>query len=568
MRTRRIFCLVIVFVMAAIPAHALSLGDVIGAFSNSEEARTAASAQPENALSSRPDDSVYMVLRLEDTSRLLKWIFSRENIDVFMPLILGSNDSNEIIGGLEILSAIANNTPIKSAALVIGTDRAGARSNTPFFQMAFTVSPELSSVVEKIEQGSASDSDFARLILGNDSPIAPMAETMIKAEREGDMFRIDNEIFLKVQDGMILLGTSAGEVDAALSAINDEGSRILAKFPRRFGQKDFALFHVDFGTALILDTEGKAKDFKPDEYFDSPLNIELSFERLADKFIVRNAYNFREAFNDEYADLIASKGRNIIPVNGGNIDITNAGSKSPLAAIGGHLDLPAIKDVDDLKSWWTFIVKQLKNRFGITEEEFSGLFTGAFSLSVNDSVTFEGFKIPAVYISQTGIKGAARKVYERLTRSPHFHKVQDGILQLDSSISPISCLVRDNGETLGIDFAELSSLSGSPAMKPVFADLMNTPAISAAWLDFAGIQSWITDDENGVMMVLGPIATFGGFGKYFQAFRDVITAEFSVPSVAFICEDIETFRTEFAIADVNPANGLFARLIKIYRDLK
>ncbi|MBQ4432264.1 MAG: hypothetical protein II877_12240, partial [Synergistaceae bacterium] len=210
--------------------------------------------------------------------------------------------------------------------------------------------------------------------------------------------------------------------------------------------------------------------------------------------------------------------------------------------------------------------KQLKNRFGITEEEFAGLFTGPFSFVVNDSVTYEGFNIPAIYTSQTGRDDSAAKVFDKLSKSKHFQKVKEGILQADSSLSPVSCLVQDKGATLGIDFAELATIGGKPEMKPALNDLMNSPAVVAMWLDFASIQSWLNSDENGFMMMLGPLATFSGFGKHFQAFRDIVGAELSVPAMSIRLEDYETIHTEFSLADVNPENGLIAKIVKVYRD--
>ena len=186
---------------------------------------------------------------------------------------------------------------------------------------------------------------------------------------------------------------------------------------------------------------------------------------------------------------------------------------------------------------------------------------------MNDSVTYEGFKIPALYISQTGMKGAAGKIFSHLTKSPHFQKVQEGILQLDTSISPVSCLIQNKGETLGINFAELTSLNGSPMIKPVLRSLVNSVGIAAVWVDFDGIRSWIMDDENGVMAMLMPMAKFAGYGEIAEAVNDILTAEFSVPSFSFRAENIEKFRFEFTNVKINPANGIFSRGVKVYQRL-
>ena len=566
MRMRKILCLAIFAIMLCVTAsHALSLGEILGANTVKESAKT------ENALSPRPEDSVYVMLKLDDTGSFLKWIFSRENINILMPLIIGSEDSNEIMGVVEVLSSIAENTPVKSLAIVSGINKEDAKRQDTYFQLAFTVSPEAEPYVKKIADGKAEASDFARLLLGVNSPLLSMAETMLKAEREDDMFKIDNELFVKAHDGLIVMGSSANEVKAALNALSDEKSRLFATTKRRFNAKDFAFIHFDFNTASMLDDDDDDKtlaEFDTGTVFEKPLDVEFAFTKLADKFIMSTGLNFAQTLKKEYADKVTTANKSISPVKGGHIDITNAGTKSPLLAFGGYLHITGIKDVpdNDAKKAWDFMVKQLKNRFGITEEEFAGLFTGPFSFVVNDSVTYEGFNIPAIYTSQTGRDDSAAKVFDKLSKSKHFQKVKEGILQADSSLSPVSCLVQDKGATLGIDFAELATIGGKPEMKPALNDLMNSPAVVAMWLDFASIQSWLNSDENGFMMMLGPLATFSGFGKHFQAFRDIVGAELSVPAMSIRLEDYETIHTEFSLADVNPENGLIAKIVKVYRD--
>ena len=563
---RKIICLAMFAVMVSVSSsYALNLGEIFGSEKVKESANT------ENALSPRPEDSVYVMLKLDDTGGFLKWLFSRENINIFMPLILGSEDSNEIMGGVEVLSSIAENTPLKSLAVVSGINKEDAKKQDAYFQLAFTVSPEAEPYLKKVADGNAEASDFARLLLGANSPLIPMAESMLKAEREDDMYKIDNALFVKAHDGLIVMGSSANEVKSALNALNDEKSRLFTATKRKFTAKDFAFIHCDFNTASILDTDSSDKTFEEFDagtIFEKPLDVEFAFTKLADKFIMSTGLNFTRSLKKEYADILANRNKNIPAAKGGHIDITNAGTKSPLLAFGGYMQATGIKDVPskESKQAWDFMVKQLKNRFGITEEEFAELFTGPFSFVVNDSVTYEGFNIPAIYSSQTGKKDSAAKIFAKLSKSKHFQKVKEGILQADSSLSPVSCLVQDKGETLGIDFAELATLGGKPEIKPALNDLMNAPAVMGLWLDFAAIQSWLNADENGVMMVLGPIATFSGFGKQFQAFRDIVSAELSVPAMSIRFEDYETIHAEFGLADVNPENGLLAKIIKVYRD--
>ena len=137
------------------------------------------------------------------------------------------------------------------------------------------------------------------------------------------------------------------------------------------------------------------------------------------------------------------------------------------------------------------------------------------------------------------------------------------MLQIDSSLSPVACLIQDKGETLGISFAELANISKTPELTSSLQDLMNREAISAFWIDFAGLQDWIK--ESGVLFMLEPFAKFMGYGEIFDAVKDVITAKLSVPSFSICCESLETFRTEFNIVEVDAKDGLMSKVIKIAR---
>ena len=525
-------------------------------------------SNPEDALSVHSNESVYAVMKFDDASGFLKWLMSSENVDVFMPLVLSSKDSNEIIGVIETVRSFAQNTPLKSIAVLVGVDKAFEKTKTPFVQAAFTVSPDVLPSFRKIAEGSAEPSDFAKLVLGAGNPFVSIAETTIKVEREDGVYKINNEVFLKAQEDLIILGNSPDELKSASDALDNSDSRLFSNVKRKLDKKDFIFMHCDYRTLDELDTDHSFDDADAvNVLFDKPLNAEAAFESLPEKFVISFASNLKEAFKDEYRAQMEENEKETFPVNGGNIELSDFGGKDfPLAAFGGYMKLSAIKDVKDTKELWNWSVRQLRARFGITEEEFADLFDGSFSISLNDNVMFQTFKIPAVYMLFTGRHGAtAGKVFAKLEKSPHFQKISDGLLQVDSSLSPIPCLIHDMGETLGICFAEPSNVSGNPQIKPALQELLNEPSILSIWLDFAGIQSWINDEENGVMMILGPLATIGGMGKEFQAFRDVMSADLSVPSMSLRAASVEEFHLEFANKPIKPEDGLFAKLISIYK---
>ena len=527
-----------------------------------------AAAKPEDALTSRPEDSVYAVLRLQDTSRFLRWTFSKENVELLAPLFLKGKSKLEILAASEFVSALAAMTPIRSAAVVTGMTKNDAKQKDTFVQAALTFSPEVRTSVLRIESGVADASDVAKLLIG-DKIAADFAETMIKAEKEKDsIYRVNNDIFMAAANETVVLGSSVTEVRRAVKALNDKDTRLLTKKARKFTAEDFALLHVDFSTIAAFDDRVKSGDLDAGKYFAKPFEGEFAFTSLPDKFTVSIAFNFMEALAKKYADQVLAEVSKWEYIKGGHIDLAGiGGTASPLFAMGTYLDFEALNEIDEWKSVLKAVLRNMRVRFKVADEETKALISGPFSLVVNDTVTYEGFKIPAVYVSQQGRKGAAAKVYDKLTKTPHFSKVRDGILQLDSSISPISCLVADKGEKLGVYFAELASLEQKPVLKPALADLMNRESTASGWIDFAGIQSWILDDDNGVLMMLRPIMTFGGYGKYYKALQDVLTAELSVPSVSVWGKAPETLHMEFAVKEINPENGLFMRIMNAYQEL-
>ena len=524
--------------------------------------------QPEDALTSRPDDSMYMVLKLQDASKFLQWVFSKENVEIFAPVFMKGQSKIEIIAAAEFASALTAMLPIRSAAVVGGTTKNDAKHKDYFFQAALTFSPEVSTTVKRIEAGLARPSDVAKLLIG-DSAAANFAETMIKLDKEKDnIYRVNNDIFMTAVDGTVLLGSSVNEIRKAVKSINDKDTRFFTKKARKFTAEDFALIHADVDTAAELDDSLKSGDVNMKEYFAKPLEMEYAFTRSADKFLMSTWFNFMEALTKKYADKLSAQSKNWKIVKGGHIDLDIGGTASPLLAVGTYIDFDSLNESsEEIARFLEAVTRNMRVRFKVSDDETKALLSGPLSVVVNDTVTYEGIKIPALYVSQQGKKGAAGKVYEKLTKSQLFSKVKDGILQLDSSVSPISCLAADKGEKLGVYFAELSSLEKKPELKPALADLMKKESNASFWIDFAGIQSWLTDEKNGVLAMAGPLMTLGGYGKYYKPLRDVLTAELSVPSMSIWCEAPETIHMEFAVKEINPENGLFMRVMKAYQEL-
>ncbi len=514
----------------------------------------------ENALSPQPEDSVYMVLKLNNTGNFLRWAFSQENIDVFMPLVLANESSNEIMGFIETARAIIDKTPLESLALTAGMTKTGM----PFVQAAFTVNSSVGATLRKISAGSADAKDIAKLLLGDESPFSALAESMIKVEHDGDKYVIDNTLVLKAEGDVLLVSISPEEINNSLEALRKPEARLFTKRPRKFDTEDFVLFHVDPEALKALDQEKELAKLELEKHLKSPMRVELAFTRFPNRFLMGIGVNLREALKQEYLDKYF-RPEGLIAAKGGYIDLVNAGgSKSPLIAFGGLFNVAGMNETKELRELWALMVKQAK-RFKITEEELFNALNGSFSFVVNDSINVEGIKIPAIFFSATGVQGAAEKIFDKLAQVQQvFSKQQDKLLQVDTSVSPVPCYIANNKDTLAVSMAEAATLADRPQPTGALADVMNRDAISAMVIDFAGIQSWIND--NGVFAMVTPMANVFGYGKIAEQVRDVLNAKFSVPSLAVWAVSPEEVYWDFAIEDVNPSEGLFSKLVKIYRE--
>ena len=517
----------------------------------------------EDAITPKSDSSVYMVIGHEDIGGFLKWILSRDNLKIVGPAF----DMDE--GLIELVSLVVDNFPVQKAIMIFGAERAKKGIN-PIVQAAFTVKPGLSSIVNKIEVGSAEAKDIAKLLLGDNELLVSFLETMIKVERvPGKILKINNEVYMKAEDGIILISSEPQELMLSRNNLRDPKGNLVKKFGRKFSTNNYTLVNVDFQTLKLM--EESDKDIaEAAKYFKAPLKMEMGFETYPDKFITGTNINLIDCLSEKYSSKVR---KDIEAVKGGYISRVGIGGSSPLIALGSFIDISVMKEDESSKKFFKELCKSV-NIFGITEDDLLSLVDGGFSLVLNGSIPLEGFKVPGLYISQTGKDGAADYIFNKLSDSKFFSAMGEkykgnweNLLQLDSSISPASCFVGKKGNTLGLSFAELEELNkdGEGNYKKNFNNLLDKRSISSLWIDFKGIQDWLNDENNGVFGILTPLAVFSGYGEIMASFRELMNAELSVPSIALYCENTGTFYFEYELADINPENGVLKRAINLYQ---
>ena len=529
---------------------------------------TALAAQTEDALTVRPEKSAYIVIKNEDLSGFLRWLISRNNMKAIAPIVDGLDESS-----IEMVASVVDNLPLKSAAISAGLIKSGEKDTLPFFQAAFTLHPSASVIADKIEVASAEAKDIAGMLVGKDSPFVGLLETMIKVEREpGKILKVNNEIFMKAEKGVIFVGSDINELKSAYDAFSSGENALVKNFGRKFNASNFAIIHADFDTlALLEETDKEIQEAK--KYFAKPINIEFGFDSQPDKLTIGTAINILDALSEKYAKKI--KLMKVEPVKGGYISMAGiGGNSSPFLATGGVVKITP----EDLGKEGLEVAEELfkfLKKFDITSADFFKLAEGASSLVIGaSSVPVEGFKIPSFFITKTGTAGTAEAIFNKIAAKPFFSVVQgsfegwDKLLQADSSLSPASFLIGLRGDTLGLGACEVSAIGENKALKPTLENLLSRKSISSMWLDFAAIQDWFNNDDNGVFAILTPLATFSGYGDVVLSLRKLLNAKLSVPSMAFYCASEEVFFFEFDLADVKPEEGFLVHAIDLYKKIE
>ncbi|MCR4817354.1 MAG: hypothetical protein K5841_00170 [Fretibacterium sp.] len=492
-------------------------------------------ANPEDALSAKPKESLYTVLRVEDLGSFLRWAVSEENLKIFAPLADLDEDS------IQMITSTLANIPVKSAALVVGMTAEGM----PFLQAALS---------------GAEAENVGEFVLGKGSPMAPMIESMLQ----------ESEIAFEMKDGLLLLSFGADGLKESLAALEDESKRLSIK--RRFPVKDYAFIHTDFDTSGMLakaaaESEEAEENFKNlKKYFHAPLDVELGFESFKDRFLLSLGTNLKEAMNPEYLKELEQAEA----VPGGHIRLL--GNGSPLLAMGSTLNLKSFKRYDELKDVVEEGLEALKG-IGLSKDDIQNLVNGAFSLTIGGSFfQCEGISIPAICLTQSGQENAASSIVgtlggkDDLPLNPVQAEGWDKMLQVDSSISPVPCLLGVQGETLFFGLNDVASLAGTPSPAPKLQELLAKESLGGMYLDFAGVQDYLKGAEGPLSMVLSLAESMTGDDSLTGMaglIRDVLEAKLSIPSVSIWGSNMESCFIEFALADVPAGEGLWAKLAKL-----
>ena len=188
------------------------------------------------------------MFQVDDLGNLVRSFLSSDNIDLFAPLL----DENEL-EGLRMAAAIVSKMPVKTTALLAGTDE----SLTPFLQVALSLPAELKSQLDLVESGKAKPEDIVSLALGDGAvAFGPLLNVELQNGAQGPYFLLNGQAALAARDELLLVRLSPADLEASLKALADPKERLSVK--RRHKARNFSLMHLDFPTMLKVAKEQKA----------------------------------------------------------------------------------------------------------------------------------------------------------------------------------------------------------------------------------------------------------------------------------------------------------------------
>nr|WP_315099676.1 hypothetical protein [uncultured Fretibacterium sp.] len=530
-------------------------------------------AVPQDALSAKPAGAIYSVFQVDDLGNLARSILSSENIDLFAPLL----DKGEV-EGFRIVAAIVSKMPVKTTALLAGTDE----NLTPFLQLALSLPAELKPQLDLVASGKAKPEDIVSLTLGDGAvAFGPLLNVELQKGPQGPYFLLNSQAALAARDGLLLVGLSPADLEASLKALADPKERLSVK--RRHESRNFSLLHLDFPTLIKMAGEQQAKEKadkkggkKIDEidldalkkYFKAPLEIEYGIDKDPGSVLFSMGVNIEEALNSAYLERFAK----MDPVPGGEIFL--AGGGRPLFALSSKLSFKG-SDLDiypEIAKLWKDGIKQLA-QYGITESEVENLLSGSVSLVCGGSAAVAGAKMPGAYLALTGREGAASSIFKKVTESAKFAatlptapvdvKGWEMVLQVDPSLFPfpVPILFGVKGETLFVGVQDAAGLNTAPEISGTLKALLEKGSLSTSFFDFEAIRAFLDgalSDKSSPLYALAeelPRAIL-------DSVKDVLGAELSVPFVGSWAPRMDEAFVKFSLVDVPAGKGLMAKIVK------
>ena len=440
---------------------------------------------PEDAISARPAESVYTVIRIDDLNGLLRKVFSPVNVET-----VASYLKLEKSEAVELVSYFASQIPVRTMIIAFGI----TADKEPFMQIAMSMPPSNSPMLAKVADGIGSGAEIAALLLGGcgfmfESAIAPE----VHSGDSGKYYTaLDGLVVYAAKGDLLLIASSLAELEASIDALENKEKRLSLK--RRFDIPNYWHMHIDVPTtaALINEAAGSGPD-EPDSFaklFKAPLKSEVAFASMPDSFTVSAAVNILESMTGPV------RGKDKKPVEDTNLLLVGGGKL--LFAISSPMSFSAADhktNSGDAEEWSKFI-KDLEE-MNISERDLEDLLNGSFSIAFGSDASILGQPVPGGYIAFTGREGAAAKILKNLVNSEEFAKAVpmvhlkiegwDSVFAVDQEEYPASLLFGVMKDTLFMGFVDADALTKTPELPDDITKVFDDPNFGIGVIDTTAI---------------------------------------------------------------------------------
>ena len=494
---------------------------------------------PDDALSARPAESVYTVVRVDNLSELFQYIFSPANIEMASSL-MGSD--------VELFAAIASQVPAESSVAVLGISGEGL-----YVQAAMSMPDSARPTMDRIAAGSAGSGEIFSMLLGeNGMMFAEMFAPEVQTGAKGPYYDLMGRVAFAAKENLLLIAFPPTELEASIDALENQENRLALK--RRFDSINYLRLYMDMPTTAMFARMFGGEDVRAvTGLFKAPLDVEIGFTPTPASFLVSLGANILESWPDfmRFNEMKPAKGGDMFLAGGGKLFLAAASRLS--------LDAAAIKANPLLAEGWNSLVRDF---YPLTEDIIEGLLNGNITLALGSEATVMGMSVPGGYIALTGRPRAARAVIRTTITNPEAILQADGwdiLYGPNPDQVPASVVMGLKGDTLFFGLVEAAALGKAPETTPQLAELLGDTVYGLAAIEFGEIWSWLRQasaDPNSILSAFVQ-EPFKGM------MNELLAAELSIPFVKIWSTQLEEAFMEFSIVDVPQENRLLPRVMQL-----
>jgi hypothetical protein len=524
-------------------------------------------ADPQEALSARPEASIYFAARIDDLGGALQSIFSPANIEMLTSLA-SPEDAQEI----RLMANLASQIPAESVAFIGG---AGVEGNKeiPFVQVAISVPERLQPKLDLVAQGKAKAEDVVTLLLGDAALLfaQELNGLAVKEGPEGPYYVLNETLYqspaLAARSNLLLIAFSPADLSASLAALDKAENRLA--FKRRFESSNYFLTHLDAAKiAQFAEAEQEIDTELLKTFFKAPLDMEVAFDTSPEKILVSYSVNAIEALK------AAERWGKITPTPGAGMFLAGGGKQllglSNMIVFGPE----EWKIYSEFTAVWDNVLKELGKR-GIAEKDIEDLLTGTVSVAVGGETTVLGKRTPGFYIALNGQKGAAAKIWNKILEDEAFSQAiplspleaegWTSLFRVDPALVPAPLLLGVWKDSFFLGVVDPQKLGEEPELTPEAAELIGKDLITWGFFDLTSTWEYLKKEVFDTSSNLGSLLTavLRNDDILTGLVKDLFDSELAISSIKIWGADLETGFIELALADVPQEKRLLPRLVNL-----